>query len=246
MQKTCGVRVGAVIIDTISTAFALADENDNAEAARVCRILKQIGDECGVAVIAIHHYGKSAETGLRGASAWRANCDVVLSVLADRNHITGECSNRSIAMAKNRDGEEGPISGFELKRINVGTDERGEPIWSCAVDPATEPAPAFKREKLNRGALTLNEAFDEVLLTTMKVRNVNRDGPAVNAVPLDLVEDEFKRRYVTDGNGETQKAAAKRQAWKRALDDAIKSRRYAAEAGQDRTEWIWKIRRDEA
>ena len=63
----------------------------------------------------IHHAGKNQEAGARGASAWRANVDNMLSCAADRNEMTGECKNRRLSVSKYRDGVEGPVSGYELK-----------------------------------------------------------------------------------------------------------------------------------
>lgn len=120
MQETHGVRLGAVIIDTLAAAFGLKDENDNSEAARAIRQMHAISNALGAVVLPVHHYGKSEETGLRGASAWRAGADVVLSVTADRNQITGKVSNRRLSLAKARSGEEGEIGGFELQFVRIG------------------------------------------------------------------------------------------------------------------------------
>jgi RecA-family ATPase len=102
-----GVRLGVVIVDTVAAAFHLKDENDNAEGARVVNHLRQMGDALGCLMVPVHHYGKSAETGLRGASAFRAGADVVISVLADRNESTGEVTRRRLALAKSRTRDEG-------------------------------------------------------------------------------------------------------------------------------------------
>ncbi|MFM8859236.1 MAG: ATP-binding protein, partial [Methylocystis sp.] len=100
------VRLGAVICDTLAACFAIDDENDNSKAAAVIRHLKELSDRLNVVVIPVHHHGKLAETGLRGASAWHAGSDVVLSVLADRNQLTGVCENRRLRLAKSRSDDE--------------------------------------------------------------------------------------------------------------------------------------------
>ncbi len=91
-RQTHDVRLGAVIIDTVAAAFDLDDENDNSEAARTIRVIKELGQRVNALMIPIHHYGKAPTTGLRGASGWKAGCDAVLSVLAERNEITGQVS----------------------------------------------------------------------------------------------------------------------------------------------------------
>jgi AAA domain len=120
-----GSGLGVVIIDTLAAAFGLKDENSNAEAAQVMRALQSIAVELSVIVIAVHHYGKSAETGLRGASAFRAGADFSIAVHAERDG-EGKARNRRVAIEKSRDGEEGPIGGFDLGWTALGIDDAGE------------------------------------------------------------------------------------------------------------------------
>ena len=149
MQRDHGVRMGVIVIDTLAAVFALENENDNSEAARLVRAMKVIGEELDVLVIPIHHYGKGAETGLRGASAWRAGCDAVLSITAERNELTGVVRNHSLWLAKSRVGEEGPIGAFVLRTMLLGVDEDGEELTSCYVVPqaAVKQTVAKRREQ---------------------------------------------------------------------------------------------------
>jgi hypothetical protein len=68
----------------------MEDEDSNSEVAKVLKKMRGLGDKFSGLVIPIHHYGKAASTGMRGGSVWRAGADVVLSVLCDRNDLTGE------------------------------------------------------------------------------------------------------------------------------------------------------------
>ena len=156
-----GVRLGAIIIDTVSAAFGMKDENDNAEAARIVAGLREIGAAVGALVLPVHHYGKSADSGLRGGSAFRANTDGVVSVNATRNETTGEVTARSLAVAKYRNGEEGPIGAFDLKFTRLGFDDDGEEFGNCHVEPTGVSAVATKASRMTdrqkRGLATLNE-----------------------------------------------------------------------------------------
>ena len=69
------MRLGQITIDTVSATFAMKCEDDNAEATAVCKIMRRIADETGTVAIGVHHYGKAAESGLRGASAWLLRID---------------------------------------------------------------------------------------------------------------------------------------------------------------------------
>lgn len=59
----------------------------------------------------------------------------MLSVIADRKETTGEVTSRELALAKARDGVEGPIGPFELKSVQLGIDGAGEPFNTCIVVP---------------------------------------------------------------------------------------------------------------
>jgi RecA-family ATPase len=76
-QSDHDVRLGAVILDTLAATCDLDDEDDNSEASRAGKELKRLSQEVGVVVLPVHHYGKAQDTGLRGASAWGALCDVI-------------------------------------------------------------------------------------------------------------------------------------------------------------------------
>jgi hypothetical protein len=62
----------------------------------------------------------------------------VLSVLCDRNELTGEVSNRQLALAKARDGIEGPIAPFDLTFAELGMDG-DEPFGTLIVQPSEQP-----------------------------------------------------------------------------------------------------------
>ena len=127
------VRLGAIFMDTVAACFQMKDENDNAEASRVCRMMRQIADSVGAVIVPVHHYGKDPNTGLRGASAWRAAADVVLSVTCDVDALSGRATNHCLAISKARDAEQGPIAPFILEQVRLAIDEDGEPLNTCVV-----------------------------------------------------------------------------------------------------------------
>lgn len=158
-QARHGVRLGVVIFDTLAATFLLENENDNSEAAKITKVLQNISFGLGVLCVPVHHYGKGAETGLRGASAWRAGSDAVLSVTADRNQLTGVVSNHSLWLAKSRVGEEGPVGAFSLKTMFVGLDEDDEEVTSCYVVP--EVVKQISVEERKEGEALLMEMLGE-------------------------------------------------------------------------------------
>jgi hypothetical protein len=235
-QDDFGVRLGQYTIDTVSATFALKKEDDNAEATATSKIMRRIADETGTVAIGVHHFGKAAESGLRGASAWRGCADVVLAALADVDQLSGKASNRELTCAKSRDGEQGPLSPFELEFIELGIDEDGEPYGSCRVVPVENGASRFdKTKKLSRGARNLQDAIAEAMDSGGAVIVPRAGMPAVRAVKVCEVRAEFDRRYVA---ADQAKPDAKRMAFKRALDHQL--HQYGAGEYQG-TDWIWPL-----
>lgn len=214
-KETHGVRLGVIIIDTLAAAFGLEDENNNSEAARAIRQMNTIAQALGVLIIPVHHYGKGEETGLRGASAWRAGADVVLSVLADRNQSTGKVSNRRLALAKARNGEEGELSAFDLRFVELGKDEDFEPFGACVVEP-TAGAERGSVPKASRAARVYLAALETVLRTKgAPARPFGDEGPEVRAVDREDVRAEFYRSWPADGDSAKRAAATRRQRFNR-------------------------------
>jgi hypothetical protein len=72
-------------LDTISEAFNTKDENDNAEAVRQFRTIRDFSIDTGCAVIAVHHTGRSTLSESdpfagRGATARADKVDIVLNL----------------------------------------------------------------------------------------------------------------------------------------------------------------------
>jgi hypothetical protein len=245
-RETHGVRLGAVICDTLAASFSLEDENNNSEAAKVIRAMKGLGDALKVVVLPVHHFGKAAETGLRGASAWRAGCDTVLSVLADRDQTTGQCSKRRLALTKSRVGEEGWVAPFELHFVALGEDEDGEEFGACYVEPGraedTIVLMGAKDKGPPRAAKVYLDAFNIVIGDKgRKVRPFGSDGSEVVAVDREGVRDEFYRLWPADGESDKARAAAQRQAFKRGEDWALDHHAIASYA-VGKQHMVWRLK----
>lgn len=240
MNAKYRVPVRAVALDTVSAAFSIENENDNSEAAHICKTLGWIGAELGVAVIPIHHFGKNADQGLRGASAWRANVDHAISVIADRDSA-GSVTARGISIMKSRIGIEGPACAFKLAVDTLGVNRYGEPIEECTVELTDMPPPASATKSKIPNAKTdrqFSKAFDDVVISKGQRRRIRDDGPIVNMVPIEEVKKEFFRRHIT-GNASTKRDAS-RKAWARALERALAGGAYAGDTcPKTGLEMIW-------
>jgi hypothetical protein len=238
-QDSFSVRLGQFSVDTIAASFGMKNEDDNAEATRVCNILRRIGEETATLAHAVHHYGKNPESGLRGASAFKGSAESILGVLADIDPLSGRASNRELVCAKARDGEQGPVSPFELQFIGLGVDPDGEEYGSCCVVP-TEGTSRFNKAKVrSKGQRAIQDAINEVLDGLGKVITPRAGMPPVKAAKVTDVRDEFNRRYVAGEADPKKSADTKRMAFKRALHGLSVSEFGAGTA--EGADWIWKI-----
>jgi hypothetical protein len=238
MRERFDVRLGAVFIDTTKACFDMQDENSNAEVARVCNIIRSIGDSIGAVTIPLHHYGKDAGTGLRGASAWRDTADVVISVLAEIDQRTGDVSKRALAIAKARDGEQRSLAPFVLEWVKLGVDDDGEDFGTCIVkfDPTRGPQGTV-RDTRPKSIRAWDQACRIAFGEHGKDLQLRKEGPLIRAVELSYVKPKFCEIYVTGEDDPKKAAAAKDRAYRRVLDKM--SADYVVGVGQDGREWLW-------
>lgn len=147
MQSRFGVRLGMIGVDTVAAAFN-ADENDAQLATAAMKALGKLASEARTLVVAVAHYGKSDGAGVRGSSAWTASADVILAATGEISEITGEVKDRKVALTKSRYAETGPISDFELRGVNLGLDEDGDPISAAVISTVSGSAAMHAHQAL--------------------------------------------------------------------------------------------------
>jgi|ERR1051326_1198880 replicative DNA helicase len=96
VRTALGFRADLIIVDTISAAFNIEDENSNAEVNReILKPLRRLASETNTAVMGLHHMGKGsgdeskghghAVYAARGASAFGGASGLVINITVDRN-----------------------------------------------------------------------------------------------------------------------------------------------------------------
>ena len=239
-QGDFGLRLGHITIDTVAASFAMKDENDNSEATRVCNVMRRIGEETETLVDAVHHYGKNPESGLRGASAWKGSADVIEGVLADIDPLSGKASNRELACAKARDGEQGPMSAFELQFVELGLDEDNEVYGSCCVVPSEGTSRFDKAPAPTKGQRAIINAINEVLNGAAQTIVPRADMDPVKAAKVTDIRKDFDRFYVVDDTDPMKAAHSKRMAFKRALDGLNPFK--FGQGAVDGANWVWNLK----
>lgn len=143
--EATGVSCGDLIVDTMSQTFS-GNENSNDEVAEFLRVLgTALRDGLGCAVTVVHHTGHIATERPRGASAIIANIDFAFGVFRDEKEMLA-----TVEFVKIKDEDRPQPVSFDLRRVEVGHDEDGDPITSLAASQLSENglSEAMKREAL--------------------------------------------------------------------------------------------------
>jgi hypothetical protein len=127
-KRSCaehGVDLSLVIVDT--TVLCLGDGDDalTRDATEAVEGAKIIARSTRAHVSLIHHTGRDAERGHRGAAAWRSNVDamfVVKVVEGDGERWT------EVRDEKMRDAKRDRVWRFSIDGHQIGVDEDGDPV----------------------------------------------------------------------------------------------------------------------
>lgn len=196
-----GFPLAVVIVDTLHAALGGGDENSAADMGHALKPLKDAVEEMNLFALIVHHPGKALERGARGSGSLPAAVDTSIEL-----HVPG-CTGpgakpagmmRCATVVKQRDGAVGESLHYRLPVTTIGVDEDGEPWTTCTVQPCDPP-------KLDDDGLSKTD------------RNL------IDAVRATLAEERGERARFEVARlrffnllGE-KTAAAKRQAWGRAL-----------------------------
>lgn len=189
--------VDVLIIDTLHTASAGANENSAQDASITQRSMKLLRDRLGCALVLSHHANK-AGTGERGTTALRATMDTVLRTQkAGADKFTMSCE-------KLKDGIEWPAQAFRLESspdtTSVFTDWLGDAKTGYTA-AATRESKAIAYLTENAGvhftADAVAVAIDDEQRTSVQntLRNL-RDAGTVQAAREERVTRDGRTRTV--------------------------------------------------
>lgn len=137
-----------VIVDTLSKTFGAGKENTDDMVAYVNNC-QRIASHFSCLTVVVHHRPKDSESrDLRGHSSLRGNVDTAILVEAG--------SPKKATTLKQKDGEDNITIRFELERVVVGVDRKGNERTSCITKIVEDDAPSgitfspieFKKRKL--------------------------------------------------------------------------------------------------
>jgi hypothetical protein len=174
--------------------------------------LRELSRVTGALVLPIDHYGKLAETGVRGSSAKSAAADAILACLGERDN-EGNVSNHRLAIAKLRNGATGRVVPFELRATETKCGVTCTVEWrldALALAPVTRP-----KERWPKTLAIFKRSLENALSDFGAKTRPFADGPELLTVDREKVRAEFLRAYPADNR------KAKGEAWRRYEKDAV-------------------------
>lgn len=188
--RAAGMESPVVFIDTLNRAAPGADENSGVDMGKIIAAAKVIQGALGGLVILVHHTGKDTGKGLRGHSSLHAALDAAISV--DRNEF-----GRGWTASKVKDGIDGGKRPFELKIYELGTDEDGDPVTSCAILPGdpVDHASGQQKPKTPKG--------DNQKIVWSYIQETFKDR---TAIPLEEVIEGVRGRLTVEEKRKSERA----------------------------------------
>jgi RecA-family ATPase len=228
MWNKCGVRVGAVVIDTFSRAIAGGNENDSAVMTSLVKHCGQIQEAVNVAIIGVHHGGKEAGRGPRGHEALLGAADFSWEVIPRSD----ESPTNKWIIRKFKAGPFGRSHDFVLNPITVDKDDDGDDITSCVVaprDPNERTKVGGENEEDGVNISSSEIDFLSVLAIAIEQNGVPKPQghPSGRNVSLivsnDKVRELFWDRYsVTEVGTEEHKRERLKKRWQRATKGLLR------------------------
>jgi hypothetical protein len=197
----------AVVIDTLNRSINGSESND-ADMGAYVKGCDAVREAFGCSVIVIHHCGISNDRP-RGHTSLTGAADAQIAVKRDSSGtIVTEVEHM-------KDGAEGEQTFSKLEVVEVDTDEDGDVITSCVIEPTdgTEAA-----ERLNKVSGKAKLALD---LLRKALVDDGQPAPASNHIPghLTVVRVDIWRRFYIAGNAsDKDKPDTVSRAFRRAVD----------------------------
>lgn len=175
-----GIRLGLVVIDTMSAVTPGADENTARDMGPALKVLQALSVELSLLFLIVAHPGKDETRGIRGWYGIPANADGVIKL-----EEPDDSGLRGGVVQKVKNGPDGHRFGFTLTPVIVRQDREGTDVTTCIIKDA-EPAPAKNDAKGSVLAATVKivltaygRAYDEVCVPIYAAGAIGQNGVAV-------------------------------------------------------------------
>lgn len=236
MQARCGVSVELVVIDTVARALTGGNENASEVMSAFVGNCGLVQEECGVAVLGVHHGTKDGTSGPRGHGGLHGAADFEFEVTGATADDPNVWSVRKL-----KAGRGGGTHRFRLRQVEVGKDDDGDPITSCVVVPKMQ-GEAGEKEKPKGFRLNPGEREFLVVLADAITQqgvhppsDVRLPGVVTMVARLDDVRAAYRSRYAATETGSDDQINQKLRArWARATKSLLRFGVIGSEKP-----WIW-------
>jgi hypothetical protein len=234
VEAEFGIAVGLLIFDTLPKGIAAGggDEDKARDHGKVYANIQRIKDRRSdhpPHVALVCHPGKDVSRGPRGSNASTGDFDVQIEIAG--------ADIRTATITKNNDGPEGYLASFKPLVHSLGVDEDGDPIDVCLAEPVEGAPPTHQPKPSKWSKSQLCKALHAALEGGQSIKPW-ADGPAVDAVTLKVVREEFYKLYPSD------ESSTKRSAWNRQIKAATENG-FVGVREVDETTMIWIARGDD-
>ena len=222
-----------VVLDTLNRSIEGSELNDQDMGAYLSAA-DAIHQRFNCLVIIVHHCGVAGSRP-RGHTSLTGTSDCQIAIAKDEDGLI------TATVEFMKDGPADAVFYSQLSLVNVGTDEDGETMTSCVIQPVGDDNAAARPKKSVKDINWEKSTFCVALRSVLADRGIDlrpwHDGPFVRACDMELVRDEFYRSYLGDAktNGKTE---ARRQAFHRALTKAQADKRIGGRVIED-TSYLW-------
>ena len=125
-----GFAGGALCLDTFNASTLGMAENTSEDMGQAIAAAKHLQREFGGVVILVHHSGKNRDQGMRGHSSLEGAVDFIIEVARDAER---KAAPRKLVVRKVKDGQDGAEFAFDLRQVDLGTDDDSDPVTSAVV-----------------------------------------------------------------------------------------------------------------
>ncbi|WP_160140521.1 AAA family ATPase [Blastochloris tepida] len=221
-----GVPVRLIVLDTLSRMIGSGDEDKARDINMVVQRAEHVQRETGAHVLIVHHSGKDRDRGMRGSNALLGAVDASIEV--SRHEESGICEGK---IAKVKDGTAVAPFRYTLRQSVLGTDEDGEDITSCVVEP-TDASPGESKGKrpLSATEKIALDALDEALLADGVASPTALVPQGYRAVHIETWRSHAYRRGIAEGTEEAKKKAFQR------VRQSLQAKRIVGIDG----DWAWR------
>lgn len=215
-------KIELIVVDTLSRSMAGGNENSPEAMTAVIQHCDLLREHSDASIALVHHSGKAGnEAGARGHSSLRAATDTEIEL-----HVDEDAGIRFAKATKQRDIESGKQFAFELKSVELGCDEDGDPVTSCYIIPADEERISEATTKLGPNERLLVTCFTQLWGEQIGGENPGGVGFPDAGTRWTIDEDTLRQHFYGKVGGNN-----KRQAWSRTVDNLTNKGELAKNAG---------------